>query len=286
MTGHAVQVLIGVSVVLSLAANVTIWRDTWRWKDTGTRPVAASWAEWAALTGTGAAAAWRAGQMPAAIYAACCAAGCAVVVPLALRIPRDERDEPERIGQARLDVVLLPAAMAGLMLLVTPMTTVGHGWIRTSGPAVAVAVVTDLLAYLPTAAHAWRHPAAEPWRVYGLFGVAAAASLAAVALQGQMLDLTAAAYPLYLTAANLGVAAMIVARRPGQARAAQLPAEPYPDETGWALRAILDATWPAGLGRAWTLPSAPPREEPAWTEPARQAAVGQVVGLLAREVHH
>ena len=207
----AVQPLIIVSAVLSMAGNVLIWRGTWRGKD---KPVVASWAVWAALMGIGAAAAFQAGQMPAAVFGAVDAAGCAVVVPLALiRIPAAERDAPARIGQARLDVLILPAVLAGLMLLVTPLTTVGRTWISTPGPAVAVSVVTDALAYLPTVAHVWRHPGNEPWNVYGLFGVGAAAALAAVALQGQMLDLTAAAYPLYLTAANIGVAAMIVFRR-------------------------------------------------------------------------
>ena len=58
-------------------------------------------------------------------------------------------------------------------------------------------------------------------------------SLAAVALQGQMLNLAAVAYPLYLTAADLGVAAMIVFRR---AAAAPAPGPPLALEltgAGW-----------------------------------------------------
>lgn len=235
----AVTALVTAAAVLSAAGNVLIWRDTWRWRATGTRPVVASWAEWAALMGVGAAASWQAGQLPAAVYGACCAAGCAAVVPLGLRVPRAERYAPARLGQARLDVVLLPAALAGLMLLVTPMTPVGHGWIRTPGPAVAVTVATDAAAYLPVIAHAWAHPRAEPWQGYGLFGVGAALSLAAAAVQGQMLDLAAVAYPLYLTVADLGVAALIVFRREAAAaRPSQRPEAappPGPDDAldGW-----------------------------------------------------
>jgi hypothetical protein len=201
--------LIIASAVASTAGNVLIWRDTWRQT---ARPVVASWLEWAVLMAIGAVAPWHAGQVPAAVYGAFCALGCAGVVPLAARIPKARRDAPARIGQARLDVVLLPLVLAGCMLLVTPLTTVGHAWIRTPGPAVAVTVATDALAYLPVIAHAWREPASEPWNVYGLFGAGAAMSLAAVGLQGQILDLTAVAYPLYLTVADLGVAAMIVFR--------------------------------------------------------------------------
>jgi hypothetical protein len=252
-----IRALIIASAVISTAGNILIWRDTWRWKDSDCRPVAASWAEWAALMGTGSAAAFQAGQLPAAVYGAFCAAGCAVVVPLALRIPAAERDAPARAGQSRLDLLLLPAVLAGLMLLVTPLTPVGHGWIRTLGPAVAVTVATDALAYLPVIAHAWRQPGSEPWTVYGLFGVGAACSLAAVALQGQMLDLTAAAYPLYLTGADLGVAALIVFRRPAP--------QPPPGPVALELTA---AGWrPVPASRDWrrltgacqaAQPSAPP----------------------------
>lgn len=245
-----IPALIIASAVLSTAGNVAIWRETWQRK---ARPVAASWLEWAALMATGAFASWQAGQVPAAIYGAFCAAGCAVVVPITLaRIPAADRDPPTRIGQARLDVLLLPGALAGLMLLVTSLTTVGHAWIRTPGPAVAVSVATDALAYLPTIAHAWEHPGAEPWNVYGMFGTGAALSLAAAALQGQMLDLAAVAYPLYLTVADTGVAVMITARR------RVIPEPAYPDETGSAVRDILAATWhPAGTwhvpgGDGWT----------------------------------
>ena len=161
-----VQILVIVSAVLSTAGNVLLWRDTWR---RVARPVVASWAEWAALMAIGAAASWQAGQVPAAVYGAFCAAGCAVVVPVALiRIPAGQRDEPARIGRARVDVVLLPLALAGMMLLVTPLTSVGRTWVHSQEPAVAVAVVTDAVAYLPTALHAWREPGNEPWNVYGL----------------------------------------------------------------------------------------------------------------------
>lgn len=296
-----IRALIIASAVISTAGNVLIWRDTWR---RTARPVAASWLEWAALMGTGAVAAWQAGQVPAAVYAAFCAVGCAGVVPITLyRIPAGQRDQPVRVGQARLDVVLLPFALLGLMALVTPLTSVGHGWIRTLGPAVAVAVATDALAYLPTIGHGWREPHKEPWNVYGLFGVGAALSLAAVALQGQMLNLTASAYPLYLVAADLGVAALIVYRR-------QAVTEPRP---GWGLPwatvqlsdapdgrlALVTVTPPAGplqvtarfdphpggdyLPRPF-VPPVPP--EPAWPERERRSAVTAAVGLLAGEVHH
>lgn len=262
-----IGVLIVAAAIASAAGNVLIWRDTWRWQlPGGAKPVVASWAEWAALMGVGAAAAWQAGQMPAAVYGAACAAGCALVVPLALRIPAAERDAPARVGQARLDVLLLPAALAGLMLLVTPLTGVGHEWMRTPGPAVAVSVATDALAYLPTAMHAWQQPRDEPPAVYGLFGAGAAASLAAVALQGQMLNLTAVAYPAYLAVADLGVAALILARR----RRAAPAAVPYGEVTRQAVLGILLATWRPHHGGGWVVP-----DGDGWPRP-----------VPAPEVHH
>ena len=226
-----IRALVIASAVLSTAGNVLLWREAWRRE---AKPVIASWLEWSGLMAIGAFAAWQAGQIPAAVYSAFCAAGCALVVPIALlRIPAADRDPPVRVGQARLDMLLLPLALAGMMLLVTPLTTVGHTWIHSPGPAVAVSVVTDLLAYLPTIGHAWQHPDDEPWNVYGLFGVGAAAALAAVALQGQMLNLTAAAYPLYLTAADLGVAALIVFRRAGPAVPAPEPLALELTRAGW-----------------------------------------------------
>jgi hypothetical protein len=299
-----VAALVVASAVLSVAGNVLIWRETWRRE---ARPVAASWLEWAGLMGVGAAAAWQAGQVPAAVYGAVCAIGCAGVVPITLiRIPAADRDPPVRVGQARLDVLLLPFALAGLMLLVTPLTSVGHGWVGTLAPAVAAAVATDALAYLPTAGHAWARPWNEPWNVYGLYGVGAACSLAAVALQGQMLDLTASAYPLYLVAADLGVAFMIVYRR----MAVAPPADPWglpwsrlqvsdgPD----GRLALVTVTPPDGPAqviagfrphpaagedgfRAWPGGSPWP-PEPEWPEASRRAAVTDAVGLLAAEVHH
>ena len=227
-----------------------------------------------------------------------------MVVPITLvRIPAADRDPPVRFAGARLDVVLLPAVLAGMMLLVTPMTPVGHGWIRTPAPAVAVSVAVDALAYLPTIAHAWRSPHAEPWNVYGLFGVGAALALAAVALQGQMLDLTASAYPLYLVAADLGVAAMIVARM------AAVPAPPPAREIPWSAVQVSDG--PDGhLALVTVSPADGPgqvladfRPHPATTddlprpvaypvppwpdtqEEQRRAVVADVVGTLA-ELHH
>ena len=178
----------------------------------------------------------------------------------------------------------------------------GSGWISTPGPAVAVSVAVDGLAYLPTIAHAWRLPHDEPWRVYGLFGVGAALSLAAVALQGQMLNLTAAAYPLYLVVADLGVAALIVYRRGAPAPAPAWPGGPLPwravqlsdgPDGRPALVTVTPPGGPAQVCGAFRPPADefprpvvwPVPPEPGWPEVSRRAAVTTAVGLLA-EVHH
>jgi hypothetical protein len=218
------RVLIGASAVLATVANTALWWGAWRKAD---RPVVASWAEWAALMGIGAAATAETGKVPAAVYGGFCALGCLIVVPLALRVPAADRDRPVRVAArftpggegARLDLLLLPAVLAGLMLLCTPLFPAGRVYVHTETPAVIVTVATDALAFLPVVGHAWQQPGHEPWMVYGLFAGGAAASLAAAFAQGQGGTLTAVAYPLYLTVAELSVAVLIVARRAAVSRA-------------------------------------------------------------------
>lgn len=169
------------------------------------RPQAVSWGVWAALLAIGSVAALSSGQVPAAVYGLCCAVECGLVAVLALRSPRSERDRPvlvklPRGRTARLDGICLGGAGAGLALLAAA---------RAPGPSVTASVLTDLVAYIPTIAHAWRDPDEENWPAYALYAAGAGLALAAADLH----VFTAVAYPLYLLAADTGVAALIPARR-------------------------------------------------------------------------
>jgi hypothetical protein len=201
-----IRLLVVISAALALAANVPAVRDTWRWD---ARPVAMSWGGWAAIVAIGAGGSAEARQLPSLVYTGICAAGCAAVGLLALRIPADLRDEPVMVPlpwgrRVRLDLLCLPAAAAGLVLLAAA---------RDPGMAVAVSVATDAVLYVPTIGHAWQHPEHEPWTAYGLFGLGAWMAVAAAALGGHAGSMTAAGYPWYLAVADTGVAAMILARR-------------------------------------------------------------------------
>jgi hypothetical protein len=169
------------------------------------RPQAVSWGVWAALMAIGAVAALSNGQVPAAVYGLCCAAECALIAVLALRGPRSGRDPPATVKlprgrTARLDFICLGGAVAGLVLLAVA---------RAPGPAVTASVLTDLVACIPTIAHAWRDPDEENWPAYALYAAGAGLALAAADLH----VFTAVAYPLYLLAADTGIAALIPARR-------------------------------------------------------------------------
>jgi hypothetical protein len=172
------------TVIASVMYVVFTVRDT-------VRPEIVSWAAWAALLAESTVAEVSAWQLPAALYTGICAAACTVVTVLSLRrgtwVP------------SLLDWFSLGAVAAGCLLLVV---------VRSDQAVVVVTVLADLAAYLPTMKHAWTDPFEEPWQVYLLFGAGAAFTLYTADL-----SMVGAAYPFYLTAADLLVVAFIVFRR-------------------------------------------------------------------------
>jgi len=158
----------------------------------GTRPQAVSWGIWAVLMAIGGAAALASRQVPAAVYGLFCAGECMLVAVLALRYG----------GRAfsRLDAVCLGGAVTALAMLAV---------VRAPGPAIAVSVATEAIAYVPAVSHAWREPREETWSAYALYATGAGLALAAADLH----VFAAVAYPAYLAAADAAVACMILARR-------------------------------------------------------------------------
>jgi hypothetical protein len=160
------------------------------------RPRIASWGIWMVVQAVGTITSFAAGQLPTACYTLLCAVGCAAVVILGWR--HGSRD----FGP--LDAVCVTLAAEGVALLAVaelvpgliPMT-----W------AVAVSVVTDLLAYLPTFHHAWVNPDEEPWLPYALFGLAAGLVLYVTDFS----VLVGVIYPTYLFAADSAMVVMILA---------------------------------------------------------------------------
>jgi hypothetical protein len=193
-----IALLAVVSGGFMLAASVPAVLGTWR-RDN--KPVVMSWAIWAALLAIGGAASVGAAR----VSTLCCAAECTLVTLLALRIPVAERDEPFRVaGRVRLDLLCLPGAVAGLVLLAV---------LRAPAAAVTVTVVTDAVAYVPTVPHAWRFPRSEPWAAYSLCALGAALALVDAALRGNLGAVTATAYPAYLAVSGALVASLVLVRQ-------------------------------------------------------------------------
>jgi hypothetical protein len=204
-----IPALITISMVTSVLGCYPEARDTWRGlRDPGdpraARPVVMSWVIWTAILAVGGAASASTRQLPAAMFTLAQAAECGLVAVLAMRIPIARRDQPARVRlgwrPVRLDVLCLPGAVAGLVLLAV---------VRAPGPAVAVSVGTDVLAYVPTVSHAWHHPYSEAWGSYGWYAVSAAAALTAA----RHLTITAVGYPAWLVLAETVTTAVILHRR-------------------------------------------------------------------------
>jgi hypothetical protein len=200
----AAAVLGGAAVVLAVAGNVPAIRATWR----GTfNPQVLSWAGWAGIMLLGGGGTWAASPASAG-YVLACAGGCLAVAVLALRTPASKREPPVRVPigrrRVRLDLVCLPGAVAGLVLLAV---------VRAPGWAVGVSVATDAVLYVPTFADGWRAPDGQPLLAYRLFAAGGAAATAAVLVKSPAGLFAALAYPVYLLAADGAMSLLVAARR-------------------------------------------------------------------------
>jgi hypothetical protein len=246
--------------ILTLAAAaastvVTIWGN-WSYLAEvrrGTNPRLVTWIIWTGALSVGAAGAARDQQWAAAALGAADAATALAVIVAGWR--RSKRDT------GWLDMAAAAAGGAGIMLLAGAMILPSVPMIA----AVAVAVVTDFCAFLPTFANA-RNGKEPP----GPFVIFAAGGVLALAGADQAVGTV---YPAYLTGACV-LAALLAVR--GRAALARKEAD------GRAVREILDATWhlpPAGeLARPVSMPLPP------WPEEERENAVRHLTGMLAAEL--
>jgi len=210
------------------------------------RPRIASWSIWTVVQAIGAASAFTARQLPGACYTLLCAAGCATVVFLGWRHGSREF--------GRLDAVCVTLAAEGVALLAVA------SWVPTLIPmswAIAVSVVTDFLAYLPTFHHAWRRPSEEPWLPYAMFGAAAALVL----LVADFRVLAGVIYPTYLFAADAAMVIMILASPHYTVPLPSAsPSRAFRPEPPMRL-SVTSAQWRPVTGRDWRQPDLmPPRD--------------------------
>lgn len=156
------------------------------------RPKVASWLAWCLLAVLLTGAAVASGQMMSAIMSGVTAMTTAVVLVLGLKKGNKTLD--------KLDMLCLAGAAAGIAV-----------WLILDNPALAilVAVLVDIIAFVPTLVHGWVSPEEESLASYGLASAGAGMGLAAAAMAGA--TLTGLAYPVYSTLFN-GMMVLILTR--------------------------------------------------------------------------
>jgi hypothetical protein len=183
---EAISVFAG---LLSIVAMVPYIADTIKGK---TKPNVVSWFTWTLLTGIGAFAAFSEGAITTAIFSGASALATLSVVILSFWYG------VKRF--TRFDVWCQIAALVGVVLWqVTNDATI----------AIAVVVVTDMIAALPTIRHAWFAPDAETWQTFVISGVGALITIFTIT----QISFAAFAYPIWLVIGNLAIAGVVVYRR-------------------------------------------------------------------------
>jgi len=186
--------LAAIPVLLVVAASWSYLRDVARPAGDPRRadPRLASWTVWAFSMGVAAAGAGVSGQWPGMLLAA---AGSATAVTI---LAAGWRHGDREAG--RLDAAGLAAGLAGVALLAAGLP----GW-----AAVAVSVLADLAAFLPTFVNGWRdgEEPAVPWAV-----ITAAAAVTLV-LAGPAVAAAGLIFPAYELAACALMTVLAVAGR-------------------------------------------------------------------------
>ena len=175
--------------LLAIGAMVPYIRDTLKGK---TKPNVVSWFTWTLLTSIGAFAAFSEGAYTTAIFSAASALATLSIVILSFWYG------VKRF--TRFDVWCQIAALVGVVL-----------WQLTSDASVAIAIVVivDIIAALPTIRHSWLSPNAETWSTFAVSALGALVTLFTIT----QMSFAAFAYPIWLTFGNAGIAAVIVYRR-------------------------------------------------------------------------
>lgn len=102
-------------------------------------------------------------------------------------------------GRSRIDFVTLVAAIFALV-----------GWWLTSNPTVGLylAILADMIAFIPTIQKTWIEPTSEDWRFYGVDVISSSFNLLAQK-SFLIMDL---AFPLYIFVLNLVISVFIILR--------------------------------------------------------------------------
>lgn len=174
---------------IMLAGMVPYISDTIKGK---TKPNIVSWFTWTLLTGVGTFAALSEGAVTTAIFS-----GAATIATLSIAV-LGVRSGVKRY--TAFDIVCQALALLGIILWQTS---------QDATIAIAIVVVTDMIACLPTIRHAWGSPHAETWQAFAAGAVGAFLTLFTIT-QGTFVAL---AYPIWIAFANTLLPAIILYRR-------------------------------------------------------------------------
>lgn len=182
-------ILAVVAVVLAAVGSLPYFRDVWRGR---TRPHIFTWLVWTVLTGIGFAAQITGGGGPGAWATGVSALFCFLTFLAALRYGEREIVLADWLS-------LLGSALAGV------------GWLLTSGPLLAVILIsiTDALGFFPTFRKSWSKPEQET----ALTWVVASLKFPIAIMALDRLDLVTVLYPATVTTLNILFVVMVVARR-------------------------------------------------------------------------
>lgn len=183
-------ILLIISTVLVVTSTIPYLMDIVKNK---TKPRVVSWFNWALLGAIAGAAAWSAGQIPAAVISFASATESLLIVSLGLYYG-DRRVE-------RFDVACQIGAIIGLIL-----------WLVFNSPLTAIIAVTaiDMIAALPTYKHIWQKPFEETLLAFGICSFASVLTLFTITNA----SLSGLIYPIYILLVNSGMAGLIMYRRP------------------------------------------------------------------------
>lgn len=175
--------------IISFLSVVPYIRDILKGK---THPNIVSWFTWTVITAIATAAAFSAHEYRSGILtlAGTLATGTVVILGLKFGVRK----------YTTFDAVCQSLALAGLIW-----------WQLTNDAnfAIALGLITDFSAALPTFRHSWMKPTEETWQAFAISSFAAAITLISLT----SFNLISLGFPVYLMLANLALSVIIIYRR-------------------------------------------------------------------------
>lgn len=158
------------------------------------RPRVASWAIWAVLLGIMTIAAYRDGQVASAALSAVSTIGCALIVVAGWRYGSR--------SLAAMDYLAIAGLAGGLVAML---------FTHNAFITLAIMLLVDAVAYVPTFVHAWNEPQEESFISWSMSFIGASATLAAALVTHA--SIAGLLYPLYSVVFSLVMVGLLVSGR-------------------------------------------------------------------------